>query len=74
MATPAVTVDVREMLCAQALAVVARQIGQLRPDDVAAVYYAADDVKHDLIAWANDRGYQIALVAPGTLHVQRGYR
>ena len=74
MATPAVTVDVREMLCAQALAVVAQQIGRLRPEDVAAVYYAADDVQHDLLAWANDRGYQVALIAPGTLHIQLGRR
>ena len=55
---PTVTVDVRDMLCAQALAVVARAVehAQGRPVEIA---YSTDDVKHDLTVWARERGFAI---------------
>ena len=73
MATPDATIDVRDMLCAQALAVVAQSIGQLRAGEVASVHYNTDDVKHDLLVWAHDRGHQIDVAAPGILQIQIGH-
>ena len=54
---PQTTVDVREMLCAQALAQVARAMDHLAPGQALAVRYNADDVRRDLLAWAADRGH-----------------
>ena len=50
-------VDVRDMLCAQALAVVARAMKPLRAGDALEVRYNAQDVKHDLLVWAKARGH-----------------
>ncbi len=74
MLEPAVTVDVRDMLCAQALAVVAQQLARLTAGGRAAIPYNTDDVKHDLIAWANDRGHHVDAATPGTLQITVGYR
>lgn len=74
MATPTITVDVREMLCAQALAVVAQRLGSLQAGQTAAVRYSTDDVQRDLLTWARDRGYSADVAAPGTLQMQIGAR
>ncbi len=50
-------VDVRDMLCAQALAVVARAMKPLRAGDALEVRYNAQDVKRDLLVWAKARGH-----------------
>ena len=50
-------VDVRDMLCAQALAVVARAREPLRTGDALEVRYNAQDVKRDLLVWAKALGY-----------------
>ena len=55
---PAV-VDVQDMLCAQALAVVAQAIDRLPRGDALEVRYNTDDVRHDLIVWAEARRYQV---------------
>ncbi len=70
MATPTITVDVREMLCAQALAVVAQRLGSLQAGQAAEVRYGTEDVKRDLLAWARERGYRVDVEAPGTLQMQ----
>lgn len=70
MATPTITVDVRDMLCAQALAVVAQRLGSLQAAQAAVVRYSTEDVKRDLLAWARDRGYDVDVAAPGTLQMQ----
>ena len=44
------------MLCAQALAVVARAAGMLREGERLEVLLNAEDVRHDLRAWAQERG------------------
>ena len=54
-----VTVDVRDMLCAQALAVVAKAIERFTPGERLDVLTNAEDVRHDLIVWAKSRGYTI---------------
>ena len=51
------SVDVRDMLCAQALALVAQAIERLRGGGILDVAYNADDVKRDLLIWARERGY-----------------
>jgi len=68
------TVDVRDMLCAQALAVVAQRLGSLQAGQAAVVHYNTDDVKHDLLTWARDRGYRVDVATPGTLQIQIGAR
>ena len=65
------TVDVREMLCAQALAQVARAMDQLAPGQTLAVRYSADDVRRDLLAWAADRGHSATEAHPSTLQLQK---
>ncbi len=64
-----VTVDVRDMLCAQALAVVARAAGPLRPGVPLQVLFNADDVRQDLLVWAQGRGMRVSEDAPGTLRL-----
>ena len=53
------SVDVRQMLCAQALALVARAMAPLEPGRALEVIYDTEDVRQDLLAWAQDRGYAI---------------
>ncbi|MBI4343707.1 MAG: hypothetical protein HY601_02710, partial [Candidatus Omnitrophica bacterium] len=46
------TVDVRDMLCAQALAVVSAAAARLADGASLDVRYNQDDVKQDLLVWA----------------------
>ncbi len=62
-------VDVRDMLCAQALAVVAQALEQCRPGTILSVAYNAEDVKRDLLVWARDRGYAVRDVRPDVLQI-----
>ena len=50
-------IDVRDMLCAQALAVVAQAMGRLRAGETRMVLQNTDDVRHDLLVWAREHGY-----------------
>ena len=65
------TVDVCDMLCAQALAVVAQAINQLKPAGSLDVVYNAGDVKRDLSIWAKDQGYVIVEHRVSCLRIQR---
>ena len=65
------TVDVRDMLCAQALAVVAQALALLPPGGVAAVRYSTEDVRRDLAAWANERGYGVRETADASIRVEK---
>lgn len=71
MAPPALTVDVRDMLCAQALALTSQTLERLQIGQVAQVLYNAEDVRRDLLVWANDRGHVVRVEAPGMLHLER---
>ncbi len=51
------TVDVRDMLCAQALAVVAQAMASLRPGETLEIHYNAQDVKQDVLTWAHGLGH-----------------
>ena len=69
MAQPHV-VDVRDMLCAQALAIVAKAAAPLAAGQAIEVLTNTEDVRHDLLAWAAQRGLQIAST-PNTVRLTR---
>ena len=64
-------VDVRDMVCAQALALVARAAARVPRGDALLVRYNAEDVKRDLLAWSARRGYAIEDAEPEALHIIR---
>jgi len=45
------------MLCAQALALVAQAVERLRLGEQLHVLLDAEDVRHDLLVWARERGH-----------------
>jgi len=71
MAAPQ-AIDVRDMLCAQALAQVAQAVARLPKGGALDVHYNAADVRRDLLAWASDRGHPAAETADGHLRLARG--
>ena len=66
------TVDVRDMLCAQALALVAEAARGLRDGTSLLVELNADDVRADLVAWARQQGFVALQESPTRLRVARG--
>ena len=64
-------IDVRDMLCAQALAVVAQAIIRLKVGESRDILFDADDVRHDLLVWAGERGYGIQEPTRGFMRLQR---
>ena len=61
--------DVRDMLCAQALAVVAQALERGRPGAALSVRYNSQDVKHDLLVWARERGCTVREAGPDILQM-----
>lgn len=68
---PVGVVDVRDMLCAQALARVAQAMAPLSVGQALAVCYNAEDVKRDTLAWANEQGHGIRDASDTTLEITR---
>ena len=68
---PVLAVDVRDMLCAQALALVAKTMGRLAPGEALEVRYNAEDVRRDLVIWARERGYPVTPGDATTMQMQR---
>ena len=66
-----VTVDVQDMVCAQALAVVAAAMARVQPGDLLDVRCNADDVHRDLIAWARHAGHALRELDDRRLHITR---
>ena len=60
------TVDVRDMLCAQALAVVAQAVTRSAASSLR-VLFNAEDVRRDLTVWARERGWAARQEKPGAL-------
>ena len=58
--------DVRDMLCAQALAQVSRAASALPRGASLRIRYNAEDVRRDLVAWARDRRYALDPDGEGT--------
>ena len=65
------TIDVRDMLCAQALAIVAQAVKRVRVGDTLQIVYDAEDVKRDLLAWAADQHQRITEAGQATLQLTR---
>ena len=65
------SLDVREMLCAQALALVAQAATRLKLGDALEIWYNTPDVKHDLLAWATDQGYSVQAQGHSSLRLTR---
>ena len=63
--------DVRDMLCAQALAQVARAAADAPRGATVRIAYNAEDVRRDLIAWARDRRYRIDPDTEGALRLTK---
>ena len=66
-----VEVDVRDMLGAQALAVLSRAMAQLAGPGALAVRYTTEDVKHDLFVWAHERGHDARETGATQLQITR---
>ena len=65
-------VDVRDMLCAQALAVVSQVLGDLQEGQTLEVLFSADDVQHDLCVWASEAGHTVEESKGAALRVRKG--
>ncbi len=68
---PAVTIDVRDMVCAQALMLVAQALTRIPHGGVLEVLTNTEDVARDLIVWATQRGDSITEVSAGILRITR---
>ena len=64
-------VDVRDMLCAQALAVVRKSSAQIKGGHFVSVLYNTEDVRRDLLAWVQGRGYSVSEPKPNTIRLER---
>ena len=53
------TIDVREMLCAQALAQVSSVMRRVDAGALIDVVCNAEDVREDLLAWADAQGHEV---------------
>ena len=65
------TVDVRDMLCAQALALVGKASQRLAAGQALTVRYNSADVAQDVSVWIRDRGYRIAQQDEASVTFQR---
>jgi len=64
-------VDVSDMLCAQALALVAQAVARARPGHTVDVRYTTQDVRQDLLVWAESLGHRVSEPEPSTLRIER---
>ena len=60
--TVAATVDVREMLCAQAIMVAWKAIRPMPAGSVLEIVCNAEDVKEDLLIWAKELGHVVSAI------------
>ena len=65
------TVDVRDMVCAQALALIARAMRQRQVGEALDIVYNTGDVKRDAVAWAVEQGHRVIEKAGSTLRIER---
>ena len=66
-----IIVDVRDMLCAQALALVAGAAKRLQPGQALEIRFNRADVEHDLLAWVAERGWRLLSHTTDTMTLQR---
>ena len=65
------TVDVRDMVCAQALALVARAAARVPRGEALLVRYNAEDVKQDVIVWSKEQDYFMVEMGARILSIER---
>lgn len=68
---PTEIVDVRDLLCAQALALVAQAMRRLPVGGRAEVLVNAEDVTRDVLAWATQEGHAVRRVGGSALDIER---
>ena len=69
---PMTVVNVREMSCAQALALVAKASETLGPSESLEVQFFTEDVRSDLIVWALHKGFGVQDAAKELLRLTKG--
>lgn len=62
-------VDVRDMLCAQALALVAQAMDRVPEGHALTIFYNTEDVRRDLLAWAREKGHAAWEAGP-VIHIE----
>ena len=67
----ALLVDVSDMLCAQALAVVAQALTRVKPGEALTVRYTTQDVKQDLLIWSERLGHRVSESDAAILRIER---
>ena len=65
------SVDVRDMLCAQALAQIARAVSALDVGRRVQVRFNAEDVQRDIVSWVAARGHKVESEGVETLWIER---
>ena len=71
MSEPVASVDVRDMLCAQALAQITRAVGSLDMGQRVRVRFNAKDVERDIVSWVTARGHQMEGEGAEALWIER---
>lgn len=54
--------DVRDLLCAQALMAVMKGVKEIEPGGTLEIAFNKDDVRRDLVTWATELGHQVVSV------------
>ena len=54
--------DVRDLLCAQALMAAMKGIKEIEPGGTLEITFNSDDVKRDLVTWATELGHAVVSV------------
>jgi TusA-related sulfurtransferase len=65
-------IDVRDMLCAQALAVAAQAMRTLKHGESLDVRMSTEDVRGDLLTWAKTVGHDVQPIERFRLRIRRG--
>ena len=64
-------IDVRDMLCAQALAVVSDAVKRRMPGEPVNVEMNSDDVRQDMVLWARRLGHRVEPLSLFILRIER---
>jgi len=69
MMSASLEVDVRDMICSQALAVVAKAALRLSSGDRLIALINTEDVRRDLEAWASRLGHHVEPMERNAIHI-----
>ena len=71
MAHPIPPIDVRDMVCAQAMAILSQAVTPLVAGETVTVLMNAEDVRRDVLAWSQHRGVMIERLDQLANHEER---